>query len=70
MTQESEDPNVNFMHMCELGDERAIAEALKNKAQMIRMEDDKGATRASLTQSPNPRPGPIPLPQAQPKPSP
>jgi len=42
VTQESEDPNVNFMHMCELGDERAIAEALKNKAQMIRMEDDKG----------------------------
>jgi len=42
VTQESEDPNVNFMHMCELGDERAIAEALKNKAQMVRMEDDKG----------------------------
>jgi len=42
VTQESEDPNINFMHMSELGDERAIMEALKNKAQMVRMEDDKG----------------------------
>merc|ERR1740130_239658 len=43
VTQESEDPDVNFMHMCELGDERAIAETLKNnKAQRVRMEDDKG----------------------------
>ena len=36
VTQESEDPNINFMHMSELGDERAIMEALKNKAQIGR----------------------------------
>jgi len=43
VTHSSDDPDVEFMHMCELGDEKAIREALlKNKGQRIRIEDERG----------------------------
>jgi hypothetical protein len=42
VTQTTEDPNVLFLQMCELGDERSILEAMKNPAQLVRLEDDKG----------------------------
>jgi hypothetical protein len=42
ITQANNDINVKFMEMCEIGDERNLKEALKNKDQQIRMEDDRG----------------------------
>jgi ankyrin repeat protein len=42
VTMEVTDPDVIFFQMCELGDEKAIQEALKNKEQRIRIEDEKG----------------------------
>ncbi len=42
VTFDNSDPDVNFMQLCELGDEKGIEEALKNKDQRIRIEDDKG----------------------------
>ena len=42
ITMEVTDPDVLFFQMCELGDEKAIQEALKNTEQRIRIEDDKG----------------------------
>ena len=42
VTESIDDPDITFIQMCELGDEKAIKEALQNKEQRIRMEDDKG----------------------------
>ena len=42
VTQTTEDPNVLFLQMCELADERSILEAMKNPAQLVRLEDDRG----------------------------
>eukprot|EP00908_Phaeocystis_cordata_P011086 Transcript_21927.p1 GENE.Transcript_21927~~Transcript_21927.p1 ORF type:complete len:387 (+),score=177.29 Transcript_21927:158-1318(+) len=42
ITETCEDPNVLFLQMCELGDEKAILEALKKPEQMSRIEDEKG----------------------------
>jgi ankyrin repeat protein/Ca2+-binding EF-hand superfamily protein len=43
VTHSVEDPDINFMVLCELGDENGILDALKkNKDQRIRIEDDKG----------------------------
>ena len=42
VTQTTEDPNVLFLQMCELADERSILEAMKSPAQLVRLEDDRG----------------------------
>jgi len=42
VTETCEDPNILFLQMCELGDEKAILAATKSKEQTMRIEDDKG----------------------------
>lgn len=42
VTQTVDDPNISFMQLCELGDQKALKEALKKPEQVVRMEDDKG----------------------------
>ena len=42
VTQTTDDPNVLFLQMCELGDDRAILEAMMDPAQLVRLEGDEG----------------------------
>jgi len=42
VTQTTDDPNILFLQMCELGDEKGMLEAMKVATQEVRMEDDKG----------------------------